>query len=130
MSNLQKLNARGDCGIDQNGITGLNLIELDATCNDKIKNVSFMSNLKKLGASGDCGIDQKSVCGLNLIVFKACKNEKINDVSFMGNLRELDASEDCGIDQRGLVLVFAFLYIKKYKEKRILVLTPFKKSVL
>ena len=42
MNNLQKLNAADDCGIDQNGINGLNLIELNASNNKKINNVSFV----------------------------------------------------------------------------------------
>ena len=50
MTNLQKLNAREDCGIDQNGINNLNLIQLDARANKKINVVSFMTNLQKLNA--------------------------------------------------------------------------------
>ena len=36
MTNLRKLNASGNCGIDQSGINGLNLVELNASRNNKI----------------------------------------------------------------------------------------------
>ena len=61
LKNLKKLGASGDCGINQLGINGLDLIKLDASNNPKIKNVSWMKNLKKLGASGDCGINQLGI---------------------------------------------------------------------
>ncbi len=37
MISLKKLDARGDCGIDQNGIEGLDLVDLDVSHNPKIK---------------------------------------------------------------------------------------------
>ena len=53
MTNLKKLIASSDyCKIDQQGIEGLDLIELYAHNNKKINNVSFMRNLKKLDAFG------------------------------------------------------------------------------
>ena len=61
MKNLKILDARGICGIDQNGINGLDLIELYVGDNKKIKNVSFMGNLKILSAYGSCGIDQNGI---------------------------------------------------------------------
>ena len=67
MKNLKKLYARDNCDIDQNGINGLNLVELDARDNDKIINVSFMKNLKKLNTWGNCGIDQNGIKGLDLV---------------------------------------------------------------
>ena len=68
MTSLKKLDARGNCGIGQNGIIGLNLVEFDANNNNnKITNVSFMTSLKKLDAWGDCGIGQNSIIGLNLV---------------------------------------------------------------
>ena len=51
--------------VDQNGINGLDLIELDACNNNKIFDVSFMKKLQKLNARKNCGIDQKSINGLN-----------------------------------------------------------------
>ena len=67
MTSLKKLNARGNYGIGQNGIIGLNLVEFDADYNNKITNVSFMTSLKKLNAWGDCGIGQTGIIGLNLV---------------------------------------------------------------
>ena len=58
MNNLQKLDAGEDCGIDQNGIEGLNLIELNVYDNGKIIDVSFMKNLQKLNRRKNCAIDQ------------------------------------------------------------------------
>jgi hypothetical protein len=42
----------------EQGINGLDLVELYVGDNKKITNVSFMRGLKILGASGKCGIDQ------------------------------------------------------------------------
>ena len=58
MKNLKELYASGNCGIDQKGIKGLNLIKLNVHDNSKIKKVSFMTSLKKLYASGNCGIER------------------------------------------------------------------------
>src|SRR5271168_5281760 len=119
LTNLKKLNTYS---INQEGINGLDLIELYAGRNEKIKDVSFMTNLKKLHASGCCGIDQKGIKGCNLIELDASynekiknvsfmtnlkklyagRNEKIKDVSFMTNLKKLHASGCCGIDQEGI----------------------------
>ena len=60
MKNLKKLSAYGNCGINQNGIEELDLIELYVDHNEKIKDVSFMKNLKKLSAWGNCGINQNN----------------------------------------------------------------------
>jgi hypothetical protein len=81
---LVKLNASDKCGIDhfwQNGINGLSLVELDANNNDKITNVSMISSLKILHAAGNCGIDQNGICGLDLVKLNANNNEKITNVS-------------------------------------------------
>jgi len=49
MTNLKKLIAVDEwCGIDQEGIKGLDLVELDARNNLKITDVSFLMNLKIL----------------------------------------------------------------------------------
>ena len=87
MTNLKKLNASRNCGINNEGIKNLNLIKLDMNNNisnkelknlnliklslvnnDKIKNLNHMTKLKKLNASaGNCIISDKSIKGLNLI---------------------------------------------------------------
>ena len=46
MKNLKKLDARYGCGIDQNGIIGLDLVELYTIGNNKITDILFMKNLK------------------------------------------------------------------------------------
>ena len=43
MTNLRILNAEEDCGI-----VGLNLVELNAKNNPKIKKINHMTNLRKL----------------------------------------------------------------------------------
>jgi len=131
MTNLKILNVRGwKCRIDQKGIQGLDLIELDCDMNGQIKDISFMTNLKKvykdeiwlnstliiilkskmylswlilkkLYADKDCGIDQKGIQGLDLIELYCTINEKIKDVSFMRNLKILYV-DNCGIDQQGI----------------------------
>ena len=52
MKNLKILDASIRCGIGQDGIMGLDLIELNASSNNKITDVSFMKNLKVLSARG------------------------------------------------------------------------------
>src|SRR5690606_34121915 len=67
MTNLKILGAGGNCGIDNEGISKLNIIELNASDNNKITNVNHMTNLKILYASGYCGINDKGISKLNLI---------------------------------------------------------------
>ena len=62
MKNLKILHAEDKCGIDQNGIRGLNLKKLYAHDNKGIYNVSFMKKLKYLDISGEkCGVDQNGL---------------------------------------------------------------------
>ena len=83
MKNLKRLKAWGHfCGIDQNGIKGLDLIELDITDNPKITDVSFMKNLKKLIAEGPlCGINNNSIKGLNLCTLNVLSNLNFKDTN-------------------------------------------------
>src|SRR2546430_1475517 len=83
MTNLRELDASENCGIDQNGIKGLNLIKLKVYNNPKIQDVSWMTNLRKLDSSWNCGIDQNGIKGLNLIKLNVYGNTKIQDVSWM-----------------------------------------------
>jgi len=79
MKSLQILYAFGECGINQKGIEGLNLIKLYARNNSKITNVSYMKSLQILDASSSiCGINQKGIEGLNLIQLYAHGNSKIS----------------------------------------------------
>ena len=50
MTSLKKLGAWGNSGIDQKGIEGLQLVELNVNSNEKITDVSMMTSLKKLDA--------------------------------------------------------------------------------
>ena len=55
-STLKNLDASARSGIDQDSITGLSLVELYASNNTKIKNVSYMArSLKILKADNECG---------------------------------------------------------------------------
>ena len=66
MTKLKELYAEDECGIDDQGIKGLNLEKLDANYNSKITNVNFMTKLKELYDEDDCGIDDQGIKGLNL----------------------------------------------------------------
>src|ERR1700722_5880843 len=103
-STLKILYADGYCGIDQNCIANLHLVELNANGNEKIKDVSHMaSTLKILYAGWDCGIDQSGISNLHLVELFAYGNKKIKDVSLMASTLEiLYAGWDCGSDQRGI----------------------------
>src|SRR5271154_6099103 len=79
MTNLKTLIMHDHCGIDQNGIRGLNLVKLNIGANKKIKDVSFMTNLKTLIMYDHCGIDQNGIRGLNLFELSASGNKKIKD---------------------------------------------------
>ena len=83
MTNLRKLNASGFCGINQEGIKGLNLIELNAEYNPKITDVSFMKKLRKLDAGFNCGITPEGIRGLNLIKLHTTYNPnfKTNEIN-------------------------------------------------
>jgi len=113
LTNLKKLNIANSRGVDQQGISGLNLFELDVTRNKKITNISLMTNLKKLSAQGLCGIDQQGISGLNLFELNGTNNKKITTVSFMTNLKKLFAEDFCGIDQQGIEGLNQMLVIMK-----------------
>src|SRR5690606_30605214 len=102
MKNLKILDAGEDCGIDDEGISKLNLIELDASYNEEITNVNHMTNLKILDAGENCGIDDEGISKLNLIKLDASGNNKIRNVNHMTNLKILYASGDCGINNKGI----------------------------
>ena len=68
------------CGVDQNGISQLNLIELYANSNKRIYDVNHMKKtLKILDCSWDCGIDQNGISELNSIELCTINNKKIFD---------------------------------------------------
>ena len=91
LTNLKKLYCHGGCGIDQEGIKDLQLIEeLNANDNKKIKNVNHLYKLKILYCYNDCGIDQEGIKDLQLIEkLIATSNEKIKSVNHLTKLKEI-----------------------------------------
>ena len=78
----------------------INLEELNAYNNKKIKNVNHLAKLKILYCSYDCGIDQEGIKDLKLIEeLYAVDNKKIKNVNHLINLKKLYCRGDCGIDQ-------------------------------
>ena len=112
---IKKLYAGGNCGINDDSLVGLNLVELNARGNSKIKKINHMTNLRILDASCNyriydenlfglnCGIDDDSLVGLNLVKLNARGNSKIKKINHMTNLRILNASGDCRIDHENLI---------------------------
>lgn len=102
ITNLKILWARNKCGINQEGIKGLNLIELCITNNKSISNVSWMINLKKLEAGGESSLWQYGLGKLDLVQLDVCNNQSIIHVAWMTNLRKLNAGWNSGIRQLGI----------------------------
>ena len=110
--NIKKLYASSKCcccccQIEDHDLVGLNLVELNANNNKKIKKINHMTNLRILYASWKCGIDDDSLIstfgGLNLVKLNAWNNPKIKKINHMTNLRILNASYNCGIGDDDLV---------------------------
>ena len=102
LTKLQVLNASRNCGISDNGIKYLNLIELKAYNNHKITDINHLTQLQKLDASFDCGIDDDGIKYVNLVELDACFNPKIIDVNHLTKLEKLNASGYCcGIGNNG-----------------------------
>lgn len=67
-----------ECGIDQNGISDISLIDLCASGNKSINNVNHMKNtLKFLFCAGNSGIDDKGVAELKTTEIYSRDNHKI-----------------------------------------------------
>ena len=79
MKRLRRLDA-GGCGIDQDGIEGLDLYELNAWGNPKITSVYHMEKLRRLYVGWNSGIDQKEIDKLDLEELDAWGNQKITSV--------------------------------------------------
>ena len=81
----------------------IDLEELDASYNKKIKNVNHLTKLKILDCSRNCGIDQEGIKDVQLIEeLYTNNNKKIINVNHLTKLKILDCSYDCGIDQEGI----------------------------
>ena len=101
---IKRLDARWYSAIKDQDLVGLNLIELYASFNPKIKKINHMTNLRKLNASStSCGIGDDDLMGLNLVELNAYNNPKIKKINYMTNLRILHASWSCGIGDDDLV---------------------------
>ena len=92
MTKLKILKCCDDCGIDQEGIKDLQLIEeLDAFSNKKIKNVNHLTKLKILNCFYNCGIDQEGIKDLQLIEeLYARDNKKIKNVNHLTKLKKIN----------------------------------------
>jgi len=73
------------------------LIQLDASNNPNITDVSWMTNLQILDASDNCGITNQDIKNLNLVKLNGYNNLNITDVYWMTNLLKLDAHGNSGI---------------------------------
>jgi hypothetical protein len=82
------------------GISGLDLNNLDITHNRKITNVSFMKHLKNFHVSHNHHIKQNDIDELDLIELSV--NNNIKNVSFVKNLKILRAIGSCGINQNSI----------------------------
>ena len=104
MKNTLKILNCSYSGIDQKGISQLNLIKLSVFENKKIKNVNHMKKtLKILKCGSDSAIDQDSIVELNLIELDATGNEKIKNVNHMKKtLKILECGYNSGIGQHGI----------------------------
>jgi len=82
---LKILKCSNNCGIDQRGVSELNLRELYANNNFKIKNVNHMKETLKILKILYCGqkykFDQNNISGLNLRELYADNNKKINNIN-------------------------------------------------
>ena len=77
MKNLKVLFCEGDSGLNDESIKGLDLIELYADNNPKIKNIRNMKNLKILSCERNCGIGDADIKDLDLIKLDARYNSKV-----------------------------------------------------
>ena len=79
-----------------------NVVSLNVSYNNKIKDVSFMNNLKYLNASMYSKVNQNGIKGLDLIELNINNNKNIVNVTFMKGLKILHATSNCGIKQSGI----------------------------
>jgi hypothetical protein len=96
------LHASYYCGITDQYIKNLNLIELNVEANKNITNINHMSNLKILFAQNS-KISDLSIQNLNLTILNANNNPNITNINYINNLKELYAcGKLCGIGNNGI----------------------------
>ncbi len=89
---LKKLYARGESGIDDASLSGVNLFKLNANNNTKITNINHLSKLQILHASSICGIDNAGIQDLDLVGLNVQGNKKIYDILHLSRLERLSAN--------------------------------------
>lgn len=99
---LKSLKAGRGCYLDDQGVTALNLEELDVSYGFGITDVNHMTNLKILCAKGFCGLSDMGIRNINLIKLIVSHNIYITDVNHMTNLEILEASGFCAINNNGI----------------------------
>jgi hypothetical protein len=87
MTSLKILGAEGNCGITHYSFSKIDLVELDATNNTRIRNINHMKSLKRLIARMNCGIDQNGIRELDLNLLDSRDNYKIMSVEHMKSLK-------------------------------------------
>ncbi len=79
------------------------IMQLNASFNQKITNLSHLTKLRKLDASGTKStINQDSITTLNLIELNVDFNKNIKNLNHMTSLQKLKASCNSGIDDNGI----------------------------
>ena len=90
MTNLVKLNASWNCGLNDDGISQLNLVKLNVLGNPKITNINYMTNLVKLNAAWNCGLTDEGICKLNLVKLDVYGNPKISCINIRGRHKAIN----------------------------------------
>ena len=102
MKKLVKLNAGDNCGINNEEIAKINVIELNVYNNPKITNVNHMTRLQILYAGSNCGINDAGIKYINLHKLHAGNNPNITNVNHMTKLEDLTAYGYCGVNDAGI----------------------------
>ena len=104
--NLEELNARGVCGIDDKGMQlCIKIKKLDVHANNKITKISHLLELEYLNAGWNSGITNEAlrIC-TTIKKLNVYNNNNITNVNGLPELEYLNAGWECGIDDIGLQL--------------------------
>src|SRR6266705_4647603 len=108
MNKLEILSADYKSGINDYGISKLNLEVLHASFNPNITNVNHTTKLETLTAKKNSGIGDEGIKDLNLKILYADDNPKITNLNHMTNLEKLyiltsnTYPYDCGVTDSGI----------------------------
>jgi hypothetical protein len=133
-SSLVELNARGRCGIDDEGLQTAFFIErLDVSHNPRITDTApFSTSLRQLRAHGSsCGLGDSGLrFAHNLVSLGASDNRRITSVKpFAQSLRFLDATGHSGIGDAGLTNALFLHTLHSSRNSRITTVDPFAQSL-